>query len=155
MDLLVRLYDLPDPSATYKNVEDQGIEIRRPKPFEKTIVLGWIKENFSGYWYSETDVSFSHTPISSFIAVKDGKVIGFGVYDVTAKGFFGPIGVSEKARGTGIGSAILLKCMYALRECGYAYGIIGGAGPVEFYRKVLGAVPIENSHPGIYKNMLN
>ena len=37
---------------------------------------------------------------------------------------------------------------------GYAYAIIGDAGPVEYYKKTVGAVEIPNSHPGIYKNML-
>jgi hypothetical protein len=34
------------------------------------------------------------------------------------------------------------------------YGIIGGVGPVEFYRKTVGAVKIEGSTPGIYRNIL-
>ena len=31
---------------------------------------------------------------------------------------------------------------------------IGGAGPVEFYRKAVGATVIEGSVPGIYRNLL-
>jgi len=37
---------------------------------------------------------------------------------------------------------------------GYAYGIIGGVGPAEFYRKACGAVPVDGSSPGIYRDML-
>ncbi len=37
---------------------------------------------------------------------------------------------------------------------GYAYAIIGGAGPTEFYTKAVGAVAIEGSTPGIYRGVL-
>jgi hypothetical protein len=37
-----------------------------------------------------------------------------------------------------------------MRNAGYAYGIIGGAGPVDFYTKSVGATVIPNSVPGIY-----
>jgi hypothetical protein len=33
---------------------------------------------------------------------------------------------------------------------GYAYAVIGGAGPTEFYRRAAGAVPIPDSTFGIY-----
>ncbi len=44
--------------------------------------------------------------------------------------------------------------MEGLAELGYAYGIIGGAGPTEFYSKILGATEIQGSSPGIYTAML-
>ena len=53
-------------------------------------------------------------------------------------------------RGRGIGKALLLTALEGLREIGYAYGIIGGVGPAEFYAKACGAVMIEGSTPGIY-----
>jgi hypothetical protein len=37
---------------------------------------------------------------------------------------------------------------------GYAYAIIGGVGPVEFYAKTVGAIVIAGSQPGIYGGML-
>jgi hypothetical protein len=37
---------------------------------------------------------------------------------------------------------------------GYAYAIIGGAGPTEFYANAVGAVPIEGSDTGIYRDRL-
>ena len=42
----------------------------------------------------------------------------------------------------------------ALREEGYGYAIIGGAGPVDYYKKVCGAEIIEGSIPGIYKDLI-
>jgi hypothetical protein len=38
---------------------------------------------------------------------------------------------------------------------GYAYAIIGDAGPVEYYKKVVGAIEIPDSSPGVYKDLLD
>jgi hypothetical protein len=37
-----------------------------------------------------------------------------------------------------------------MRDRGYAYAIVGGAGPADYYRRTVGATPIERSTPGIY-----
>ena len=41
-----------------------------------------------------------------------------------------------------------------MRLKGYGYAAIGAVGPAEFYRKAVGAVPIPNSWPGIYHDLL-
>ena len=79
---------------------------------------------------------------------------GFACYDTTAKAFFGPTGVLERERRQGIGTALLLVTLRAMAAEGYAYGIIGGVGPADFYAKAVGAVPIASSTPGIYANLL-
>lgn len=153
-DLLVRLYDLPPLAPVLEQQHAAGITIRRPIPPEKHRVVDWVGEHFSDYWRSECDVAFSKSPPSCFIAVENNTLIGFGCYDTTAKAFFGPTGVDEVARGRGTGTALLLACLHALWEQGYAYGIIGAAGPVDFYVKTVGAFPIPGSEDGIYKGLL-
>jgi GNAT superfamily N-acetyltransferase len=153
-DMLVKLYDLPDKEVHIKEMRDRGIIIRRALPPEKHVVLEWVKENFKMHWVSECDVAFSNKPVSCYIAVKDKEILGFACYDVTCKDFFGPTGVKEEVRGQGIGSALLLASLEAMREVGYAYAIIGGAGPIDFYKKACNAVIIEDSVPGIYRGML-
>lgn len=71
--------------------------------------------------------------------------MGFACYDATAPNFFGPTGVDEAARGRGIGYGLLLSVLYAQKAQGYAYAIIGGVGPAEFYEKTVGAVIIPGS----------
>jgi hypothetical protein len=34
------------------------------------------------------------------------------------------------------------------------YAIIGRAGPMEFYQEAVGAIPIPDSEPGIYTDLL-
>ncbi len=154
IDMLVRLMELPDTSEIYSKVEDQGIILRRARAYERHIVAAWVGENFSAKWESEVKVAFSRQPVTCYIATRDKEIIGFACYETTAKGFYGPTGVSEAARGTGIGKALLFKCLEGMAELGYVYGMIGGVGPREFYEKACGAVEIPGSDPGIYTDIL-
>jgi GNAT superfamily N-acetyltransferase len=123
IDMLVRLYDLPDAAGIYRGVEQQGLVLRRARAFETHTVAAFVREHFS-------------------------------CYDTTLRGFFGPTGVAEDARGLGLGKALLMKSLEALRETGYAYAIIGGVGPKEFYAKACGAIEIPGSDPGVYTDLL-
>ena len=154
IDMLVRLYELEDPSPIYSKVDEQGIILRRARAYERHIVADWVGKHFSPKWVSEVKIAFSRQPLACYVATRDKEILGFACYDTTAKGFYGPTGVGEAARGTGIGKALLYKCMYALREQGYVYGIIGGVGPREFYEKAIGAVEIPGSSPGVYRDIL-
>jgi GNAT superfamily N-acetyltransferase len=154
IDMLVRLYDLPDSSELYKAVAGQGITLRRARAFEKHTMAEFARVNFSEKWASEIEVAMTRQPVSCWIATKDKAVLGFSCYETTQRGFFGPTGVIESARGTGLGKALLFKALESLREIGYAYGVIGGVGPREFYEKNCGAIEIPGSDPGIYGDIL-
>jgi GNAT superfamily N-acetyltransferase len=154
IDMLVRLYDLPDSRDLYRKVEEQGITLRRARAFEKHTVAEFARSHFSPKWVSEVEVAITRQPVACFIATKDKSILGFSCHDTTMRGFFGPTGVSEGARGTGIGKALLFKSLEALRELGYAYAFIGGVGPREFYAKACGAIEIPGSDPGIYADIL-
>jgi len=151
MDLLVKLYDLHVDRNFHQS---ENIIIRRPIPPEKTIIVNWIKKNFSQSWADECEISFSNKPVSCFIAQIDKNIIGFACYEATMKNFFGPFGILPSYRNQYIGKSLLFHSLLSMKEMGYAYCIIGGAGPIEYYKKFLPVVPISNSIPGIYENML-
>ncbi len=153
-DMLVKLYTLPPLEPTLAQQEAQGITIRRGLPPEKHVVTRWVRQNFSELWASETDVAFGHQPTTCFLALENEQLIGFGCHDATQRNFFGPTGVSETARGRGVGRALLLMCLHAMRMQGYGYAIIGAAGPTDFYTKCVGATIIEDSSPGVYRGLL-
>ena len=153
-DMLVRLYDLPDSSGLYQDISARDVTLRRARAFEKHTVAAFAKAHFSDKWVSEIEVAMSRQPISCFIATRDKEILGFSCYDTTQRGFFGPTGVLESARGLGLGKALLFKALEGLREIGYAYAIIGGVGPRDFYAKVCGAVEIPGSDPGTYADLL-
>jgi GNAT superfamily N-acetyltransferase len=152
-DLLVRLYDLPV-FAAEERVKAAGITVRRAIPPEREVVIAWVTEHFYKPWIGESAAALSQMPCTCFVAVKGQELLGFACYDTSAKGFFGPTGVSESARGQGIGEAMLIVTLRAMREAGYAYAVIGDPGPVDFYRKRLDALEIPKSKPGHYAGML-
>lgn len=154
MDMLVKLYDLPDSQATYDRLRQAGITLRRALAPEKHKVTAWVRKTFSEAWASEAEVAFGRQPVSCFIAVQDRKIIGFACHDATCPNFFGPTGVEPKAQKGGIGKALLFACLEDMRHQGFGYAIIGGVGPAEFYAKAVGAVTIEGSEPGIYRGLL-
>jgi GNAT superfamily N-acetyltransferase len=153
-DLLVKLYTLPPLEPELSQLDNQGVIVRRAIAPEKHLVLAWIQEHFNTHWVSECDVAFHHMPASCWIAIEKEQLIGFACYESTCKNFFGPMGVLEIAQGRGVGKALLLGCLHDMRVQGYAYAIIGGVGPAEFYHKTVGAVTIADSTPGIYGGML-
>ena len=153
-DLLVKLYTLPASAEVYAALKEKEVEIKRCIGPEKAAVTAWVLKNFSQSWASEADTAFSQNPPSIFIAVKEGRILGFSCYDATARGFFGPIGVAEDERTGGLGKGLLLRTLEAMREAGYGYAIVGWAGPVDFFKKTVGAIVIEGSEPGVYRNMV-
>lgn len=153
IDMLVRLYDLPDSAALYADIANKGVTLRRARAFEKHTVAAFAR-TFSEKWQSEVEVALTRQPVACYIATKDKQILGFACFDTTQRGFFGPTGVSEDARGLGLGKALLMKALEALREIGYAYAIIGGVGPREFYENACGAIEIPGSDPGTYQDLL-
>ena len=147
-DLLVRLYDLPHFDAEAR-VQQSGIVVRRAISPERQIILDWVGQNFFPGWVAEAALGLSQMPVTVFVAVRENALLGFACYDTTAKGFFGPTGVDEAMRRQGIGEALLITTLRAMREAGYAYGVIGDPGPVEFYT-ALDALEIPKSTPGHY-----
>ena len=153
-DLLVPLYKLPPRETGAASLKAAGIVIRRANSFEQTPLAEFICEHFSQSWADETAVTFAHHPVTNFIAVENKMLLGFAAFEATRKAFFGPTGVHPAHRGRGIGKALLIESLWGLADLGYAYGIIGAAGPVEFYRKTVGATVIPESSPGIYADLL-
>ena len=149
-DMLVPLLKLPSLEPVLSEMRQGGIIIRRAQPHEITVVRDFVLAHFEAGWADEISVGYANKPVTVYIAIREGRVCGFGAYECTRRGFFGPTGIEERERGGGIGRALLLACLWGLREMGYAYGIIGGAGPVDFYERAVGAILIPDSVPGIY-----
>ncbi|WP_297335690.1 GNAT family N-acetyltransferase [Algoriphagus sp.] len=154
-DMLVRLISLPDISDLEKRLsEKENMIFRRAIAPEKHLLSDWVLEHFGAYWQSEVDVAFSRQPVACWIAQRENEILGFACYECTARNFFGPTGTQESERGKGIGKILLIKSLESLREMGYAYAIIGGVGPSEFYTKTVGAKLIEDSEISVYQHLL-
>lgn len=135
-------------------VSIEGVEIRKPIGPEHTTVARWVEKQFGVGWASEVQVALANRPVSAWLATRSGELLGFACFDATARGFFGPIGISEGARGQHLGASLLLACLRDMRTVGYGYAIVGSAGAPEFFRRVAGASEIPDSTPGLYAGML-
>ncbi len=169
-DMLVKLYTLPEITPLVTQLKAANIEVRLAAPSEKRIVAEWVRYHFSKTWAAECEAAMEQRPVSCYIAIEKAqppiagdnsysslpaeKLVGFGCFDVTAKGMFGPTGVQEDYRGRNIGKALLLACLHTMTDRGYAYAVIGWAGPTDFYSKAVGATIIEGSEPGVYRGPL-
>jgi len=152
--MLVNLLRLPPPEPVLDESGRVGLAVRRAQPWEMTMVREFVGGNFSLAWADEISVGFARQPVTVFIALREGRLVGFAAYECTRRNFFGPTGVIEAERGRGTGRALLLASLWGLREMGYAYAIIGGVGPAEFYERAVGATLIPDSSPGIYADPL-
>jgi GNAT superfamily N-acetyltransferase len=153
-DMLVKLYALPDERPTLENCRALGVEIRRAMAPDRLRVVQWVKDHSGACAAGECEASFSHTPVSCYLATRGSEIVGYACYDATAPDFFGPTRVLDQEQGKGAGKALLLRCLTAMREEGYGYAIIGSVGPAQFYEKCCGATIIPDSAPGIYKDFL-
>lgn len=152
-DMLVKLYDLPA-DAALAQPEDASVEIRRAMAPDMLQVVDFVRSLSSKFAAGECQMCFQGHPITCFVATRGGKLLGYACYNATAPDFFGPTAVLPEERGKGIGRALLLRSLAALKEQGYGYAIIGGVGPQAFYEKTVGATLIPGSNPGIYKDFL-
>lgn len=167
-DMLVKLYTLPDLGPLLAELKAAGIEIRPADPVEKHAVSNWARRRFQEAWALGCEVALEQRPPTCFIAVQKDQshlpsgpydqppeiLLGFACYDVDTRGMFGPLAVQEDQRGRGIGRALLLACLHAMRADRYAYAVIGWAGPTEFYAQAVGATLIPDSEPGIFRGKL-
>ncbi|MBL0715386.1 MAG: GNAT family N-acetyltransferase [Desulfosarcina sp.] len=149
-DMLVKLYALPDrpPPPPVEAV------IRRALALEKPSVVQWVHRHFGAGWAAECETAFARQPASCFIALRDEKLAGFCVYDSTARGLLGPIGMAAPFQRQGIGRQLLLATLEDMRAQGYAYAVVGWVESETFFQRAAGATPIPGSDPGLYRGML-
>jgi GNAT superfamily N-acetyltransferase len=154
-DMLANLMRLPPLDAALEELRGAGVVVRRAQPWELTAVREFVERHFGQAWADEIAPGFARQPVTVYVALREGRLAGFAAYECTRKDFFGPTGVVEQERGRGVGRALLLASLWGMRELGYAYAIIGGVGPAEFYERMVGARLIPDSSPGVYADPLN
>ena len=126
-DILIKLYGYNDDPAIYKRIEDQGVRIKRVMPMNITPVYEFIKDRFARAWADESLPALING--DCFVAVRGKDLLGFHVIEASARGFVGPLGVVPEARRMGIGQALVLAAVKAMREKGYRYAIGGMSHP--------------------------
>ena len=155
-DMLVKLYPLPTAPGLEESLRAKGVTIKKALAPDMSKIIAFTEENGHPGWADEIRVCFANQPASCYIAVKDKQIVGFGCYESTARGFFGPTLVAESARRQGIGKLLLLKCLESLRELGYAYAFIGwpAEDAIHFYQVATGGMMIPDEGHGVYSRLI-
>src|SRR5579862_3807319 len=94
-DMLVHLLSLPPLDESIREMREKGVVIRRALSFEIAPVRAFVEDHFGAGWADEISVGYGNKPSSVFVALRDGAIVGFGAYECTNRGFFGPTGVAE------------------------------------------------------------
>jgi N-acetylglutamate synthase-like GNAT family acetyltransferase len=119
--------------------------VRRVNNKDINKLVTFVEKDFSYEWSQTIATALNANNFNIYIAVNENEdIIGFAAYDVykNNKCYIGPMGVSLTNRIRGVGYSLLHHCLRDMKEIGYEYAIIGGAGPIEFYEKACNAVVI-------------
>lgn len=153
-DMIVNLYSTDD-----RWRKTNKYNVRAVFPSDKERVLDFVKKEFPNEKGWLMEISRAIQEGKCIIAAKDGQILGFGCYDCTGKGYFGPFGVKCSDRQKGIGTEIFCECLDAMKCCGYGYAIIGWVdeSACDFYKKVSNAWYIPDTEPRntLYKRKIN
>jgi predicted N-acetyltransferase YhbS len=144
----VPLLALPDPALVMRRAEQSGVVVRRARAWELSAVRSFVEGNFTRNWADEVSCAWGHLPLSAFVAEDSQGIVGFAGYNCAHPGVFGPTGVRADLRGSGIGGALLYRCLLDMKALGYIYAIIGAVDDARpFYEKACNAVALPAEWP--------
>lgn len=155
-DMLVDLYSICNSNEIEKELQKEGIRIKKALAPDRTKIVAFAKNCTDEDYSDEVIAAFANNPITCYIATRDKKLIGFACFEATAKNFFGPTAVLAEERKKGIGKALLIKSLESMRDMGYAYAIIGWPtkSAIPFYEKSVDAKMLEDKTLGVYTRMV-
>ena len=156
-DMLVKLYNIPHLYDIEKKLFKSGIRIKKALAPDRSKIIAFSRTCAKDDYSDEVRAAFSNNPVTCYIATREKELIGFACYESTAGNFFGPMAVLESERNKGVGRALLLKSLESMRELGYAYAVIGWPtrAAIDFYKKCVDAIMIEEESSGVYKRMID
>ena len=91
-------------------------------------------------WQHEVLVALAHDPPGVHLGtLPDGRVVGFACHGTYRPDWFGPLGTMGDVRGSGLGAALLTRCLADLAAAGHPEAQICWIGPADFYTRTVGA----------------
>ena len=129
-----------DTSEAASALAGRGISFRRLRHEDETALRPWVHEHWGYGWATEACNSLKNDPVTSHVAVNDGRIVGFATYDVMAlTSGFGPTGVEESMRGLGLGKILLFRCLEDMKKRGDRHCEVTWVGPISYYSHTVGA----------------
>jgi phosphoribosylglycinamide formyltransferase-1 len=148
-------FDAEALARAHADASAAGFTLRRGRGRDDDRLAAWIDFTFgASFWSSEVRAA------NVWVARRGEEIVGFAAFgprglalpwlrrwrDRADVGIFGPYGVAEEFRGTGVGAALLTAALYSLRASGYAHALIpavSGERLIEAYRARTGAVVVD------------
>lgn len=118
-----------------------GVTARRAAPGETERLAGWLREGPWGdsAWPQEAARAMAADPPGCHVAVRGEQYLGFACHGVNRRAWFGPTGTVPQEQRSGIGTALLRRCLADIATAGHASAQIAWVGPVRFYARAVGA----------------
>jgi N-acetylglutamate synthase-like GNAT family acetyltransferase len=122
-----------------------GIEVRRALRADAPALNAFLDSHWPS-WRAEAAVALASEPATLHLALRDGRVVGFAAWDANNRGtgWFGPMGVDPRERGSGLGCVLLHRCLDDMRAQGHDAAVIAWVDNAPFYERCAGAVPSRN-----------
>lgn len=140
MNMTVRLDSRDwDASDAERELAKTGVAVSRLHSDDRDEFLGWMEQHWGAAWAWEAGESFLREPISGHVARQDGQIVSFACHGTNRSSWFGPTGTLPEARGRGIATVLLLRCLGDQHRAGLPWSEIAWIGPVRFYSRGAGA----------------
>jgi mycothiol synthase len=134
------LQALTSTEAGEKRLAGEGVTVRRATPADAASLVSFALANWGPGWAGEISHSIGRERAGCHLAIEaDGTLLGFAAYGSSRPSWFGPMGTTAAARGRGIGSILLRRCLADQRATGHRTAQIGWVGPMPFYSTAVGA----------------
>jgi mycothiol synthase len=128
-----------DTAADEARLAKDGFEVRRLEKSDADAFDEYLRTVWHENWRVEGMRSLRRNPVSTHVALKEGRIVGFASHSVSGPGQFGPMGTNPELRGKGVGAILLKRCLADQRDAGFAECDIQWVGPKGFYADHVGA----------------
>lgn len=117
----------------------RGIQVRRAVPDDFESLQGALVHTWGPEWAAESASAVCHPRAGVYVALHEGRCVGFCAYGVNRPHEVGPMGTEPDMRKSGIGGVLLKKCLTAQRDLGLATADLEWVGPLSSASRGLGA----------------
>jgi GNAT superfamily N-acetyltransferase len=124
---------LMDTAPAEAHLARQGIEVRAAEANDIARLRPVVTAEWGSPWAAEiTSAQQVHVAFQKR-AAGAAEPVAFAAWGCTRPSWFGPMGTLPAAKGLGIGSVLLRRCLRDQAKAGFTRAQIGWVGPVPFY----------------------
>jgi mycothiol synthase len=138
MDVDLRAGSL-DTGADTERLRAAGIEVRSAAAADAVPLRESLSATWRPDWIAEVTAALVTEGAGLQIALAGRDCVGFCAYGVRRLHEVGPVGTSPSARGQGIASVLLRRCLGEQRRRGVSSSELVWAGPLSYFSRALGA----------------